>query len=102
MIKLFNINIDVMKLILPIIYIILGIITFSIIKKLILDSGKNSKRFKVLQNQRIKTLKITLELELDGGTNGLLARKILAIHLHCFNRIENDHTWTVVERMTWF
>ena len=57
MIKLFNINIDVMKLILPIIYIILGIITFSIIKKLILDSGKNSKRFKVLQNQRIKTLK---------------------------------------------
>ena len=57
MIKLFDINIDVMKLILPIVYIILGIITFSIIKKLILDSGKNSKRFKVLQNQRIKTLK---------------------------------------------
>ena len=57
MIKLFNISIDIMKVILPIIYIILGIITFSIIKKLILNSGKNNKRFKVLQNQRVKTLK---------------------------------------------
>ena len=57
MIKLFNIDIDIIKLILPIIYIIIGIIAFSIIKKIILNSGKNSKKFKLLQNQRVKTLK---------------------------------------------
>ena len=57
MIKLFGIDIDIIKIILPIIYIIIGIIIFSVIKKIILDSGKNSKKFKVLQNQRVKTLK---------------------------------------------
>ena len=57
MIKLFGIDIDIIKIILPIIFIIIGIIIFSVIKKIILDSGKNSKKFKVLQNQRVKTLK---------------------------------------------
>lgn len=54
MIKLFNININLMKIILPFVYIIIGIIIFSIIKKVIINSGKNSK---ILQRQRVKTLK---------------------------------------------
>ena len=35
---------------------LIGIIIFSVIKKIILDSGKNSKKFKVLQNQRVKQI----------------------------------------------
>lgn len=54
MIKLFNINIGIIKIITPIVYIILGVILFSVIKKIIINSGKNNKIF---QNQRIKTMK---------------------------------------------
>lgn len=55
-----SISIDVMKIIYIVVNIIIGIIIFQIIKKAITKSQNNSKRFKGVQLQRIKTINILI------------------------------------------
>ena len=59
-IEIANITIDIFKIVVPIIYILLGIIAFNIIKKLIMKSPKKYKLLKETQLQRIKTIKILI------------------------------------------
>lgn len=58
-IKFSSFNIDIIKIVMPIIYIIVGIVLFNIIKRLI-NKTTNNNRLKITQVQRIKTLKILL------------------------------------------
>lgn len=51
-------SIDIFQIIIPILYIVIGIVLFQIIKKLILKSRINYKKISKDQVQRIKTIKI--------------------------------------------
>ena len=55
-IKIGEFTIDILKIIIPFVYIIVGILVFNIIKKVINRTTNNSK-LKITQLQRIKTLK---------------------------------------------
>lgn len=59
-IEIANITIDIFKIVVPIIYILLGIIAFNIIKRIIMKSPKKYKLLKETQLQRIKTIKILI------------------------------------------
>jgi small conductance mechanosensitive channel len=53
-------TIDLKLIILPIVYIIIGMIIFAIIKKIVLKATIKSKTLKVTQKQRVKTLSTLL------------------------------------------
>ncbi len=55
-IELGNLTIDIFKIILPIIYIIIGITIFSLIKKLINKSTINNKKLKTAQANKLRTI----------------------------------------------
>ena len=59
-IKIGNLSIDLLKIILPILYIVVGIIIFQIIKHLVTRFSSGNKKLKITQIQRIKTLKILI------------------------------------------
>ncbi len=59
-IKIGNLSIDLLKIILPILYIVVGIIIFQIIKQLVTRFSSGNKKLKITQIQRIKTLKILI------------------------------------------
>ena len=56
--KFDKINIDIFKIIWPIIYIVIGIIIFKLLKNIILRSPKKSKLLRETQIQRIRTIKL--------------------------------------------
>ncbi|MBP5678460.1 MAG: mechanosensitive ion channel [Bacilli bacterium] len=56
-VKIGNLTIDLLKIIVPIIYIVIGIIVFQIIKQIIIKTSSSNKKLKITQLQRIKTLK---------------------------------------------
>lgn len=58
MINVFNTTIDITKIVSPIIYIIIGVLAFKLIKKAITNTGKKSG--KNFQLQRVKTIKALL------------------------------------------
>lgn len=58
MVNFFGITINLTKIILPLIYIITGVASFSILKKIINKATETKKNLKATQIQRIKTLKI--------------------------------------------
>ena len=55
-INLLNYSIDLKLIILPIVYIIIGMVVFAIIKRLVLKATTKNKVLKVAQKQRVKTL----------------------------------------------
>ena len=57
-IKLKNLSVDIFQIIMPIVYIIIGIIIFQIIKRIVLKSSIKHKKLNKDQIQRIKTIKI--------------------------------------------
>lgn len=57
MFDLFGITINIKQIILPIIYVIVGIVVFRVLKKIIMQMGISNKNIKGSQKQRIKTLK---------------------------------------------
>jgi len=57
MLDFFGVTINIKQFIFPIIYIVVGIIIFRILKKVIMRMGKANKNLKGSQQQRIKTLK---------------------------------------------
>ncbi len=59
-IKIGNLSIDLLKIILPILYIVVGIIIFQIIKHVVTRFSSGNKKLKITQIQRIKTLKILI------------------------------------------
>ena len=56
--KFDKINIDIFKIIWPIIYIVIGIIIFKLLKNIILRTPKKSKLLRETQIQRIRTIKL--------------------------------------------
>ena len=50
-------KLDIMKIILPIVYIVIGVIIFKIIKHFVNKINNNDKKLKITQIQRIKTLR---------------------------------------------
>ena len=57
MINLFGINIDLKLIILPIVYVLLGLITFQFIKRIIIKAVDRHKNLKAAQKQRVNTLR---------------------------------------------
>ena len=55
-VNVFDYSIDLKLIILPIVYIIIGMIVFAIIKKIVLQATTKNKVLKVAQKQRVKTL----------------------------------------------
>ena len=55
-IEIGNLSIDLLKIILPIVYILIGTIVFKTIKQLVIKAS-STKKLKITQIQRIKTLK---------------------------------------------
>ncbi len=53
-------NLDIIKIILPVLYIIIGVVIFKVIKQLIVKSTSKNKRLKATQIQRINTLRILI------------------------------------------
>ena len=53
-------TIDLKLIILPIVYIIIGVVVFSILKKVINKAINNQKNLKITQKQRIRTLSILI------------------------------------------
>ena len=60
MINIFGFDINIELIILPIIYIALGIITFFVLKNLIIKSTDRRKGLKASQKQRVKTIRTML------------------------------------------
>ena len=56
-VKLFNFKLDLMLIIVPIIYIIIGIVCFQIIKRIITRATSGKRVLKATQKQRIETLR---------------------------------------------
>ena len=59
-IQIGNLTIDLLKIIQPIIYIIIGVVSFKLIKGIILNAQSNNKKLKTTQIQRIKTLNMLI------------------------------------------
>ena len=59
-IKIGSLSIDLLKIILPIVYIIIGIIVFQIIKQIVVKATSSNKKLKITQIQRVKTLRSLL------------------------------------------
>jgi small conductance mechanosensitive channel len=57
MINIYGYTVDILKIIFPICYIIIGIVLFRIIKKLILQATNKKKNLKAAQKQRVNTLR---------------------------------------------
>ena len=55
-VNILNYSIDLKLIILPIVYIIVGMVVFAIIKGLVLKATTKNKVLKVAQKQRVKTL----------------------------------------------
>lgn len=54
--NIFGFNIDLMLIILPIIYIVIGIVVFAIIKKIIIQATNKKNKLRITQKQRIDTI----------------------------------------------
>ena len=60
MIHIGDFEIDIMKIILPFIYILIGVIVFQIIKRIVTKMNNSNGKLKITQIQRIKTLRSLL------------------------------------------
>ncbi len=58
MLEFLGITINIKQFLLPIVYILIGIITFRVLKKIIKRASDNKKHLKASQKQRIKTLQV--------------------------------------------
>ena len=59
-IQLGNLTIDILKIIQPIIYIIIGVVVFKLIKHIVTKTQKSQRKLRITQIQRIKTLNMLI------------------------------------------
>lgn len=55
-----ELSIDIQKIILPIIYIVVGVIVFKLIKRIITKAHNSNRKLKITQIQRINTLRVLI------------------------------------------